>query len=146
MRELPQLTEEGLLPAGIHQTTLPEVKARFGGTLKREEIWGNFDKMLADAKEAGLPVKKVIIAGSATTAKPLPGDFDVIVVIDKPRPSITDPAQRKFLDETHMRRTYKGDVFVLSEDDPAFKNKLDFFSKTKEDLTPRGVVEVQIDK
>jgi hypothetical protein len=83
----------------------------------RDEVLGNLEKMLADAKGAGLPVKKVYVAGSATTSKPYPGDFDAILVLDKPRSSITSPAQRQFLDEAFVKRTYKGDGFAIVEGD-----------------------------
>jgi RHS repeat-associated protein len=138
---IPALTEQGLLPPGVHRTTLPELKARFGGNYVRDEVLGNLEKLLTDAKAAGLPVKKVYVAGSATTSKPYPGDFDAILVLDKPRSSITSPAQRQFLDEAFVKRTYKGDVFAIVEGDSALTEKVNFFSKTREG-TARGIIEI----
>jgi len=140
---IPGLTADGLLPPGVHQATLPDLMARFGGNSKRAEVLGNLEKMVADAKAAGLPVKKVYVAGSATTAKPYPGDFDAILVLEKPRSSITSPAQRQFLDEAFVKRTYKGDVFAIVEGDSALTEKLNFFSKTREG-TARGVIEIPL--
>jgi len=117
------------------------LKARFGGNRQRDQVLHNLERLLADAKKEGLPVKRVIVAGSTTTSKPNPGDFDVILVLEIPRSSITSPAQRQFLDEGFTKRTYKGDVFAIVEGDPALTEKLNFFSKTREG-TARGVIEI----
>jgi hypothetical protein len=117
------------------------LQATFGSNARRQEVLGKLEKLLADAKAAGLPVKKVYVAGSVTTSKPFPGDFDVILVLEKPRSTITNPAQRQFLDESFVKSTYKGDAFAVVDGDSALAEKLNFFLKTREG-TARGVIEI----
>jgi hypothetical protein len=141
---IPALNDNGLLPPGIHRATMADLEATFGYNAQRRKLLGNFQKMLADAEASGLPVKKIFVAGSFTSSKLRPGDFDVILVLEKPRSVIIQPDQRKLLDETFVKKTYGGDSFVYVDGDSALAERIKYFSQ--KDGMPRGIIELPFSK
>jgi hypothetical protein len=81
---IPELNEAGLLPAGIHQASLEEVRALFGRfqrTDRRPALFAKLSELLGEARSTGLVVA-VVIDGSFVTAKDEPSDIDLILVLD----------------------------------------------------------------
>jgi hypothetical protein len=81
---IPDLTTDGLLPPGIHQASLDELKERFAvfsRSDRRLRLFENFGRLLGDAQKSGV-VRRVIVAGSFVTDTPEPNDFDCILVLD----------------------------------------------------------------
>ena len=92
---IPNFTEDGLLPVGIHQATREVFRARFAKfdrSDRRLRIFEQLDRLLGEAENSGI-VKRILVAGSFVTAKPEPNDFDVILVLDA---SIVDRDLRPF--------------------------------------------------
>lgn len=76
---IPDLTEHGLLPDGVHDATLTEIEARFGSANdRRREL---FSKLSSFCRVlAGLPFANELFAdGSFVTDKPSPGDIDAVL-------------------------------------------------------------------
>jgi len=77
---LPDMTEHGLLPAGVHDCTADEVANAFCGNERRQEIWEGFQRFMQ--RVATLPhPSEILIDGSFVTDKTQPQDVDVVVDI-----------------------------------------------------------------
>lgn len=74
---LPQLTNLGLLPLGIHPSTLDEVRDTFCFNPHRERIWGKFLEFLKmlHAEDLAYPI---FLAGGFCSGKDQPSDIDVV--------------------------------------------------------------------
>ena len=71
--------ENGLLPAGVHDTSVSEVIATFGNNSDvRSDLARALLKALTSAVENG--ATSVFLAGSFVSAKQLPNDLDLLVV------------------------------------------------------------------
>src|SRR5438093_320772 len=110
---IPEFTEQGFLPPGIHQATLAEFKERFvvfQRSDRRFRIFEHLQKLFDQAVRSGI-VRRIIMAGSFITAKPEPNDFDCIVVLD---PSIVGrplrPFEYELVSRQRARRMFGGDV------------------------------------
>jgi hypothetical protein len=71
---IPEFTDDGLPPEGVHQATLEEVKKRFGEGLRRKQLLRNLDTVLTQMRNCG--VDRVYLGGSFVTDKPRPSDID----------------------------------------------------------------------
>lgn len=77
VRELPAVTASGNLPQGIHDVDLGSFLARHAGTPYRAELLRPFAERVLHLQKEG--AREVIVAGSAVSTKPRPGDVDVLV-------------------------------------------------------------------
>ena len=143
---IPEFTEQGFLPPGIHQATRDEFKerfARFQRSDRRLRLFEQLNQLLDQAVQAGI-VKRMLIAGSFVTAKAEPNDFDCIVVLD---PSIVGRSLRPFeynlVSRKMARRLFGGDVMPALDDSPALQQYLQFF-QTARDGQVIGIVEIQL--
>jgi hypothetical protein len=71
---LPDFTDEGLLPPGIHRATLGEVRAKLGWGRRRKSLVDGLEMALRLMKNCG--VERVYLDGSFVTDKDRPGDID----------------------------------------------------------------------
>ena len=90
---IPEFTECGLLPAGVHDCTIPEIASRFCLNEHRSERWNGFLAFLTWA--APLPAAvSYLIDGSFVSDKALPNDVDLAVDITR----CDDAAQSAWVD------------------------------------------------
>ncbi len=79
---LPDFTDSGDLPVGVHQARLPDVVFRFGSSPARRRILG---RRLERIRQIALDTKhllRFVVFGSFVTSKPEPNDVDVFMVMD----------------------------------------------------------------
>ena len=82
MPTLPQFTEGGDLPAGVHGAKLEEVVQRFGaGSTRRQAIAARLRRIHSLALATGY-LARFVVFGSFITAKPEPNDVDVFLLMD----------------------------------------------------------------
>lgn len=74
-KPIPEFTDAGFLPPGVHPATWSQMVDRFGHTPERRVILDNMRLAVSDLKEAG--AKRIYVGGSLVTKKPVPGDFDL---------------------------------------------------------------------
>jgi hypothetical protein len=89
---IPEMNEAGLLPEGVHEATLEEVRERFGRfqrTDRRPALFTKLSTHLAEVRASGF-VEAVILDGSFVTAKDEPSDIDLILGL---RPDRDDRAE-----------------------------------------------------
>lgn len=75
---IPDFTQYGLLPQGVHECTIPEAQAFLCSNEHRSRIWAGLQNFLDWARVLPQP-DAFLIDGSYVTDKVLPNDVDVIV-------------------------------------------------------------------
>ncbi len=142
---IPGLTEDGCLPAGVHQASLEEVRDRFGRqSAARRRLFNGLTRAVENLGEAG--VKRVYVDGSFATDKPVPNDVDgcweanADIDLGKLDEVFLDFGQRR----RRMRQKYGVDFFPcsLSEGDTR-KAFLDFFQVDK-DGRAKGILAIEL--
>lgn len=81
---LPNFTEDGVLPIGIHSATLEEIEKYFcsyGDIEKRKMLFNSFCKYVNQVKMHNVKFY-ICIDGSYVTSKECPGDLDVLILYD----------------------------------------------------------------
>src|SRR5437899_2724406 len=114
---IPALNVDGLLPVGIYECTLSEIKARFGvfqGNDQRLRLFAKLESFLAEARAAGL-VRSVLVDGSFVTSKPNPNDIDLVVVVLPGHDYTADllPSQYNVLSKFRVRRRFGFDMVAV---------------------------------
>ena len=80
---IPELNSEGLLPKGLFERDLPEMRVRFGafsGSDRRPKLFARLEELLRVMRITGL-FEELIIDGSFVTSKEQPNDVDLIAVL-----------------------------------------------------------------
>ena len=77
---VPDFTENGILPAGIHSCSLPEAAQFLCVNDRRTEIWTGLTGFLNWSAHLPNPTA-ILIDGSYVTDKALPSDVDIVVDI-----------------------------------------------------------------
>ena len=80
---IPALNSDGLLPTGVHDCSLSEVRARFGdfqGSDVRQRLFTRLEELATAMTRSGL-FESLLIDGSFITAKPAPNDIDLVAVL-----------------------------------------------------------------
>jgi hypothetical protein len=81
---IPGFNDAGLLPLGVHDCTIGEVRQHLGSfqtTDRRPKLFDKLQALVREAWATGL-VSEIIIDGSFVTAKPDPNDIDLILVLN----------------------------------------------------------------
>jgi hypothetical protein len=82
---IPDLDDNGYLPAGIHPASLEEIEARFGHEPELRRVQMDSLRWLVDlAKRVG--VRRIVINGSFVTDKWEPNDVDCVLLREETFP------------------------------------------------------------
>lgn len=130
-----QLTSDGVLPPGIHDASLDEIRTLFGQfheTDRRPRLFEKLQKLVYQIKSLGF-IRHLIVNGSFVTSKPDPEDIDLILAIN---PEILQraewaPAEYNALSSRRLRRQYQFDVLVAPADGSAYSEYIELFSRIK---------------
>jgi hypothetical protein len=143
---LPDFTEDGLLPPGIHRTTLAEFERRFVYFAVSDRRFRLFDKLRVlheEARRSGI-VCRFLVAGSFVSSKPEPNDFDCILLLN---PSLKVRAlgaqEYNLVIPARARRIFGGDVFPVREGTPKAEELLEFFQFSRQGERI-GIVEIEL--
>jgi hypothetical protein len=79
---LPPLTATGDLPPGIHRATLSEVLERFGSGSSQRLLVGLRLERIYNVASATGHLARCVVFGSFVTAKPVPNDVDVFLLME----------------------------------------------------------------
>jgi len=132
---IPDLDENGLLPAGVHDCALEEIKARFGvfrGSDRRPQLFAKLECFVSEARKSTLVVC-VIVDGSFVTAKSEPDDVDLIIVVATNHDFLSDltPSAYNILSKQSVRRRYGFDLLVAHENSVEFGQWIEFFQQVR---------------
>jgi predicted nucleotidyltransferase len=133
---IPDLDADGLLPEGIHEATIDDVRAGFGRfqrTDQRPHLFERLEKFILEARSTGL-IAALIVNGSFVTGKDEPSDIDLVVVLrpDHDFQVELPPFQYNTLSKRRVRKRYRFDVLLAREDSIEYEEYVRFFQQVKE--------------
>jgi hypothetical protein len=146
---IPALNQEGLLPAGIHDCTLDELKAGFGrfqGNDQRPRLFGRLEAFIVEARAVGL-VRSVIVDGSFVTSKTGPNDIDLILVVAAGHDFTMElsPSEYAVLSKRRVHRRHGFDILVAREDSDEFLRYVRFFQQIRfEPGRSKGILRLKL--
>jgi hypothetical protein len=140
---LPPFEPDGDLPQGLHQAHLTEFFTRFGrGTAQRERVAARLRQAFDLVRPLEI-VSRVIVWGSFVTAKPDPGDADILWVTRPTFDRSQLPVQVDVLfDPVFAKRLYGIDILSIPEGSAYLSMLLEGLAVTRA-FTKRGLVEVR---
>lgn len=137
-------TDEGLLPPGVHEATLEELRKKLGFSRKRKELIDGLERALA--LMSGCGVRRIYIDGSFVTEKPRPGDIDGCYDVE---PGMDLQSMTPVWPPNHSNRAkskaefgvdfFPADTIEAGSGQPF----LQFFQKDR-DGSPKGVVAMEL--
>jgi hypothetical protein len=133
---IPELTPEGLLPAGIFDSTVEEIRQRFGtfqGSDRRPRLFARLQQFVVAIRNTGL-FEAVLIDGSFVTGKPAPNDIDVIAVLHRGHDfeRVFSMFEYAFLSRQLLRQRFGFDVVLVEEHSPLYDKAVEFFGRVRE--------------
>ena len=141
---LPELTNDGELPPGVHIADWQEFNSRFGRSSPRR-LWlsGRLQAIL-ELAATGRQLRRAFVWGSFVTAKPAPRDLDILLIMseDFEVDRMSAAAQAVF-DSTRAKLLFESDVFWAraSIGDQVLDVWLDTY-QTSRSFRKRGIVEL----
>jgi hypothetical protein len=148
---IPGLDVTGLLPDGVHDCSLDELRERFGmfqTTDWRPKLFEKLQAFVRDAWKTNLVVE-IIIDGSFVTATPRPNDIDLILVLPPEHDFSAElrPFEYNVLSRRQVRRIYSFDVLVTVKGSSSHRQYLDFFAQVRGQIGRRkGLLRLQHDR
>ena len=143
---LPELTAKGDLPPGVHVADRQEFESRFGRSSPRR-VWlsTRFRELVELAASSG-KLRRVFVWGSFVTAKPVPKDLDILLIMDDDFEveGIAVEAQAVF-DSVRARLLFESYVFWAraSIGDKILQLWLETY-QTSRSFRKRGIVELEL--
>lgn len=132
---IPALTTEGLLPAGIHDCSLDEIRKCFGafrGSDRRPRL---FDRLaeLVDAFRQSRLFDCLLVDGSFVTRSETPNDVDLIAVLRPGHDFERDLPMSEYalVSRTLLRRRSGFDVMVAELGSPLYETYVEYFSQVR---------------
>jgi hypothetical protein len=127
---IPALDQDGLLPAGVHECTLSEIRSRFGSfqiSDRRPRLFARLEAFVTEAIAVGL-VRLIIVDGSFVTQIPSPNDIDLIVVVESRHDFSSDigPKAYNILSKSSVRRRFGFDLLVARENSVEYNDWVEF--------------------
>ena len=133
------------MPAGVHSVTWGEFEFTFG-TLTPRRVWllGRFQALIALASSTGM-LRRAFVWGSYVTAKPSPGDIDVLSIMDESFEAERVAVAQPVFDSTRAKLLFDADVFwaraSIGED--VLGIWLDTYQVSRS-FQKRGIVELEL--
>jgi hypothetical protein len=132
---IPSLDAHGLLPVGLHDCTLEEIKVRFGAfqdSDQRPQLFQKLQALVAEARAAGF-ARSLLIDGSFATAKPDPNDIDLALVLPRTHDVGADlpPAQYNLVSRRRVQKRYGFDIVAVRENTVEFDEAVAFFQQVR---------------
>ena len=139
---IPDFTSDGVLPEGIHNATLDEIRERFcsfGDIEKRMNLYKSLCEYISEVKKHNVEYY-ICIDGSYVTDKESPGDLDVLILYDF---EYYNKDWQELISDTTASIRFRG-LQIL----PAFlesygeDNLLEFAQRVKGKILRKGIVKV----
>jgi len=141
---IPPLQDDGHLPPGLYLADMNEIEDCFGkSTPRRQELFERLRTFVELARHCG--ALRVFVNGSFVTAKPEPGDVDVVIWMSEKYFELLEQADKDavLLEEMFDKREPK-EAF-LADAEWKWNGWVEFFSRVRGELSKRkGLVEVKL--
>lgn len=109
---LPELTAEGELPPGVHIADWHEFEARFCTSSPRRVWLSSRLRILLELAATSGKLRRIFVWGSFVTARPVPGDIDILLIMDKDfETERIAPSAQAVFDSVRARLLFDSDVF-----------------------------------
>jgi len=144
---LPPLTEEGLLPPGVHLAEWDEIWAAFATSARRQRLLSGFLRAIRSLKAAGCKV--AYLDGSFVTTKENPGDFDGCWDLTGVNPALVDPVLLIFESRRLAQKIkFGGELFPAAgiADNNTMLTFLEFFQIDKETGNAKGIIAIDLER
>ena len=132
----------GLLPPGIHDATLEEVKIRYAINPRRIDLFKGMEMGIENLFLSGSPL--IFLDGSYITTNPRPKDYEICWDPQFVDPKILDPIFLDFSERRNrQKQKYGGEYFpsTMIEIGSA-KAFADYFQKDKHSGAIKGIVRI----
>lgn len=138
---IPQLNGDGVLPEGIHDCTLEDIRAAFSAaqhSQRRRDLFAELERYVAQLRRWGW-VREIHVDGSFVTAKGIPGDIDLAISLRADYVAVApeDDAEQELLDTERVKRVFGFDIYSFPEDSPI---REDVFYVLAHDARTPGIV------
>ena len=132
---IPPLDQNGLLPVGVHDCTLAEIKARFGSfqdSDHRPRLFETLQALIAEARAACF-ARSLLIDGSFVTATLAPNDIDLVLVLPLAHDVRADlpSAQYNLVSKKRVQKRYGFDMVTVRENTVEYDEAVAFFEQVR---------------
>lgn len=144
MKKWPEFDSDGDLPIGIHQATLTETLQHFSTeTLHREIIGQQLKRIYMLATSTG-KVARFIVFGSFVTAKPVPGDVDIFLLMENSFDVTQVHGEAAFVFDVQKAQNALGASVFWTRKEGTIGSEQEIVEdwQIKRDNSRRGIVEV----
>lgn len=143
---IPNFQFNGVLPFGIHWSTIEEIKEKLCFSEKRIQLVAGLELAIISLKSAGC--KTIYLDGSFSTSKEIPGDIDICWELGNVDLDVLFGIEPVLFDFTFKRKAQKdkfGCEFFPSDSiaEPPDKTYFNFFQQDK-DGNPKGIIGLKI--
>ena len=133
---IPSLNADGLLPPGIHDATLDEIRVRFGAFQQSDQRPRLLAKLieLVNAMQSSALFESLLIDGSFATDKLRPNDIDILAALRRGHDFQRDlpMSQYALVSRALLRRRFGLDVVVAELQSVVYKTYAEFFSRVRD--------------
>ncbi len=146
---IPDLDADGLLPVGIYEATIDDVRTSFGRfqrTDRRPDLFQRLEEFIVEARSTGL-IAALIVNGSFVTVKDEPSDIDLVLVLRRDHDFQVElpPFQYNTLSKRRVRKRYRFDILLAREDSGEYEEYVCFFQQVKQrPHRQKGILKVLI--
>ena len=146
---IPALNSDGLLPVGIHEATLDEIRHRFGSfqsSDRRVQLFSQLKQLVTQLSKSGR-FAAVVVDGSFVTAKPNPEDIDLIVALRRDHDWNADlgPSDYALVSRPALRRKFGFDVLLATDGGGDYEGFVEFFGRVREDASvQKGMLRIEL--
>lgn len=133
---IPPLNKDGLLPEGVFDCTLLEIRGMFGNfqqSDQRPRLFVRLEELFQSMLRGGL-FDFLIVDGSFVTANPAPKDIDLIAVLKPGHNFERDLPMSEYslVSRSLLRRRFGFDVMIAERDSQLYQIYIDFFIRVRE--------------
>jgi hypothetical protein len=146
---IPALNFEGLLPPGVFDCSLAEVRERFGsfrGSDHRSRLYARLEDLLQTMQRSGL-FEALLVDGSFVTAKSAPNDIDLLAVLLPGHDFERDlpVSEYALVSRAILRRRYGFDVLIAEKASRLYTTYVEFFSRVRDNPDARkGILRLSL--
>jgi hypothetical protein len=146
---IPALNAHGLLPPGIFDCTLTEVRDRFGNFLisdQRRRLFARLEELVGAMHRSGL-FKMLLVDGSFVTGKSAPNDIDLVAVLLPGHDFERDLPMSEYalISRAMLRRRFAFDVVIAEPESQLYNTYVDFFGRVRDNPEMRkGILRVNL--
>lgn len=142
---IPALIDVGgpwkLLPPGIHDASLDEVKIHYAVNRHREKLFDGFVRGFNNLRAAGS--RSIFLNGGFVGENPKPSDFDCCWDLTGVDPKKLDPVLLQFANKREaQKKKYGGEFFPSTFEAAPGEFFLDYFQKDNHTGAAKGILRV----